>query len=119
MAKILIVEDEATLIKNLRLAFDQHEVIDAQTGEQGIAMAEEHQPDIILLDLILPKMNGIDVLKILKKNDATADIPVIVLTNVNDSKMISEIVAAGGKDYFVKTDWSLDDLVLAVERHIS
>jgi len=114
--KILIIEDEKALIKNLELALGQeYEVLSAITGREGLNKAKSAQPDLILLDIMLPDIDGIEVLKQLKVNKATDDIPVIVLTNLSDQQTISRILANGGKEYLVKADWSIDDLVTKIQ----
>ena len=89
---------------------DRYQVIGATTGQAGLAQAKTQRPDLILLDMILPDLAGLAVLKRLKANAITADIPVVVLTNLTDQATIGAIVQAGGKDYLVKTDWSLEEI---------
>lgn len=85
MTKILMVEDS----KFLRLASERalaragYNVVAAEDGEQALQLAREHMPDLILLDMLLPKMSGPDVLKALKKDPATADIPVVAFTGLS------------------------------------
>ena len=82
--KILFIEDEPALQKTLSAIFTKEglEVIEASDGEIGLRLAKEKKPDLILLDLIIPKMNGFDLLKTLKKDPETAPIPIIVLSNL-------------------------------------
>lgn len=110
--KILIIEDEADLANNLSLGLSKYfEVEIAGNGKEGLAKAKTLKPDLIFLDIMLPDISGPDVLLDLKKEKETADTPVIVLTNVSDTDMISQILMIGGKEYLIKTDWSLDQIV--------
>ena len=111
MATILIIEDDEALAKILARALSGHRVLLAVNGRDGLAQAISQTPDLIVLDILLPGMSGIEVLAELKAGDKTAAIPVMVLTNLNDPATVEKILAAGGKDYFVKTDWTLDQLV--------
>jgi twitching motility two-component system response regulator PilH len=91
--KILIVDDEEALLDMYKekLVFEGYEVHTAMDGEKGVAKAIEVLPDVILLDLIMPVMNGFDALKALKADPQTKDIPVYLLTNIPEA-------ASGGKD---------------------
>jgi len=116
MAKILVVEDEISLQKAMMdvLTLNGYEAIGAGNGEEGLQRAKSDNPDLILLDIILPKMNGFDVLKELKANDATKAIPVIVLTNLEGSGDIEQALSLGATTYLVKTNYELDDIVKRV-----
>ena len=82
MAKILIVDDSQTQLYQLRKILEsaQHEVVSAADGEQGISMAESEQPDLILMDIVMPGLNGFQATRKISKNPATASIPVIFVT---------------------------------------
>ncbi len=117
LKKILIIEDEAALINNLALALsDDYEVISAANGKEGLRRARNEAPDLILLDIILPDMNGIEILRKLKREEKTSDIPIIILTNLGDKETISKILQAGGKEYLVKADWSIDGITKKIEQ---
>ncbi|NUM25609.1 MAG: response regulator [Candidatus Buchananbacteria bacterium] len=114
--KILIIEDEESLMKNLKLAIDgDYKISTSMSGVEGLAKAKKELPDLILLDIMLPDMNGIEILQALKADEKTDSIPVIVMTNLSDQGTVSQILAAGGKEYLVKSDWSIDDIVKKVE----
>jgi len=118
--KILVVEDEKALNLNLSSALSsEFEVISTASGNDGLAQAQEKKPDLILLDIMLPDKTGIEVLRELKANDKTSAIPVIVLTNMGDVETVSKILAAGGKEYLIKSDWSLDSIVDKVKETVS
>lgn len=117
--KILIVDDEKLISKAFRDHFERegYEIETAFDGEEGIAKAKEFNPDLILLDIIMPKLDGISALKELKKNPATKKIPVIMLTNLPDlRKNIDEARKAGSVDYLIKSDYSLKELEGKIEK---
>ena len=121
MKRILFIEDESALQKTLGdfLGQEGYEVISALDGETGLGLASAKNPDLILLDLILPKKNGFDVLKQLKENDDTKSIPVIVLTNLEGIDGIDKVIALGATAYLVKSQYSLEELVAKVKEVIN
>ncbi len=116
--KILFVEDESALQKNLSDLFSQegYETISALDGEIGLSLAKNKKPDLILLDLILPKASGFDVLKNLKEDKDTKNIPVIVLTNLESMGDIEKALALGATTYLVKSSYSLDEILEKVKK---
>ena len=88
----------------LKLAKADIEVIEAIDGAMALSKIKEHQPDVVLLDLMMPNVSGIEVLKELKKQGMTPKLPVVVLTNVMDQQTIDEAKNLGARDYIVKTD---------------
>ena len=119
MKKILFVEDEESLQRVIKDALEKngYGVISALDGENGIILAKKEKPDLILLDLILPKKDGFEVLEELKKDKETVAIPVIVLTNLEGGADIEKALSAGAKTYLVKSNYSLED-VLAKVRNV-
>ena len=117
MAKILIVEDEAVLQKALNdmLIEDGHETVQAMDGEEGVTLAQKEKPDLILLDLILPKKHGLEVLKDLKADSMTNAIPVIVLTNLEGTEDIMKALELGAKAYLVKANYNVQDVLQKVQ----
>lgn len=117
MQKILAIEDETRLQKMFEEIFKQEgfELFSANDGVSGLKLAEEKMPDIILLDLILPKKNGFEVLKELKDNPRLAKIPVIVLTNLEGARDIEKALSLGAHTYLVKANYSLDDILKKVK----
>ena len=115
--KILVVEDEATLQKALNdvLVGEGFDVVSALDGEKGFQLAKEEKPDIILLDIILPKMDGFEVLTNLKATEETKEIPVIILTNLSDLENIQKALDLGANTYLVKADFHLDDVLKKVK----
>jgi len=116
--KILFIEDEAVMQKAVSefLGVNGYSVVSALDGELGIRAAQSEKPDLILLDIILPKKNGFEVLKDLKSGPETKSIPVIVLTNLSEMGDIGKILELGVTTYLVKSDQSLKDILVIVER---
>jgi DNA-binding response OmpR family regulator len=110
---ILFIEDESALQKTFGEILKQegYEMISALDGETGLRLAKSRKPDLILLDLILPKMHGFDVLKKIKEDNEIKDIPVIVLTNLEDIKDVDKALELGATTYLVKTQYSLEEIV--------
>ncbi|MDP6704282.1 MAG: response regulator [archaeon] len=117
---ILIIEDEAAIQKALEDTLkDEYETIAALDGELGLQAAKEHHPSLILLDLVLPKMSGFEVLEALKKDEETANIPVIVLTNLEDLKDVQKVLDLGATTYLVKSHYSLKDITSKIKASLS
>jgi len=117
MAKVLIIEDEATLQKAMTeyLAAEKFEVLSALDGERGLELAKNGNPDLILLDIILPKKDGYEVLEELKKDDKTKNIPVILLTNLESPEDVEKAFAKGASTYLVKSDYKLEDIAKKIK----
>ena len=120
MKKILFIEDEAALQKTIGdiLREEGYEVVSALDGETGLRLAQQKNPDLILLDLILPKMHGLDLLAKLRENEETKDIPVIVLTNIEDVQGIEKAISLGARAYLVKSDYKLDEVIRKIKEAI-
>lgn len=118
---ILIVEDEPPLSEILKDHFENEgfRIIVAKDGEEGLGLALSKKPDMILLDINLPKLNGLDMLKQLRTYEAGKSIPAIALTNLNDTKEVNEALASGVSDFLVKADWSIADVVESVRRKLT
>ena len=121
MSKILLVEDDALFVKMYQKKFS-HEGIDlvaAYDGEQGAAMAKSEKPDLIILDLMLPKMAGSEVLKTIKEDPSLLSIPVIVLTNLSTtSEEVSRCIEMGVKETFLKTDVTPAQIVETIKKYV-
>lgn len=118
---ILIVEDDEPLSDVLKERFENEgfRVSVAKNGVDGLLVALEKHPAIILLDIIMPQLGGLDMLKQLRGYEAGKDIPVIVLTNLSDSKEVHEALANGARDYLVKADWAISDVVESVRKQLA
>jgi two-component system, sensor histidine kinase and response regulator len=119
--KILIIEDESSVRNALvnKFTSEKFEVLEAKNGKIGLKLALSNHPDIILLDIMMPVMNGITMLKKLRTNSDIQKIPIILLTNLNDSENIDEAMSLGVYDYLVKADWKLEDVVKKVKEKLN
>ena len=117
MKKILFVEDEEALQRAMgdTLEGGGYTALKALDGEAGLSMAKKELPDLILLDLILPKKNGFEILEELKKDASAKNIPVIVLTNLEGSVEIEKALSLGATTYLVKANYKLDELLGKIE----
>jgi DNA-binding response OmpR family regulator len=115
--RILVAEDDRFLRKAAEMALKRqgYTVLTAADGEEALRTAQSILPDLILLDLIMPKLNGFDVLQALKKETPTAHIPVIILSNLGQDRDVQQAMDAGAAAYFIKTDLSLQALGQRVE----
>lgn len=114
---VLLVEDNEFIrsMYQLKLAKADLTVIEASDGKVALDKIQEHKPDIILLDLMMPNVGGIEVLKSLKRMGLVPQLPVIVLTNVMDPKTINEAKELGACDYIVKTDLTPSQVMTKLE----
>jgi two-component system alkaline phosphatase synthesis response regulator PhoP len=106
--KILVVDDEESVreIYNKELSRSGFNVVLAVDGEEGLLKAGEELPDLILLDVMMPKLSGLDVLKQLKKNELTKKIPVLLLTNLGEETIIKEGFGMGADGYLLKVSYT-------------
>lgn len=118
MKTILFIEDESALQKTFKdvLKQENYEMISAFDGEAGLKLAQTEKPDLILLDLILPKVHGFDVLKKLKENPETKEIPVIVLTNLEGIGDVEKAVELGATTYLIKAEYSLEEVIGKIKK---
>ena len=118
MKTLLFIEDESAIHKTLSdvLKQEKYAILSALDGEIGLRLAKEKKPDLILLDLVLPKMNGFEVLSALKADEATRAIPVIVLTNLEQMENIQKAIDLGAKTYLVKSNYNLAEVVDMVKK---
>lgn len=119
---LLIVEDDIALRKvlNDRLTNDGFVTYEAQNGEEGLAQALAHHPDLIILDIFMPKMDGISMLAKLREADAWGKhVNVLVLTNSTDAQTIAKVTGYGSIDFLIKSEWSLEALVARIRERIA
>ncbi len=118
--KILIAEDDEQLYKIYQMKFASagFEVRLAKDGEEALQMISEWEPKVILLDLLMPKKDGYQVLTELKNNPDRKSIPVIVTSNLSQSIEIEKVKQAGAADYIIKSNTSLDDLIQKVKSYM-
>jgi len=118
--KILIVEDDVLLVKAISYEFEQEnfEVFTAGNGEDGLKMAEQHLPDLILADINMPKMDGLAMLKALRATGWGKNMLVIMLTNYSDEQRVLEALSQKAFYYLVKSDWDLSQIVAKVKEKL-
>jgi adenylate cyclase len=117
MTTIVVAEDDKLISGSLCEALKTagYDAVPAYDGEEAIAKAKELKPQLMLLDIMMPKLDGISVLWELKAAPETVGTAVIVLTNIGDVETISKIVEAGAVDYLLKSDQSVDDIIQKVK----
>ena len=118
MKTILFIEDESALQQTLGnvLKREGYKVVTALDGEIGLKLAKTQSPDLILLDLILPKMDGFEVLEKLKEVPETKEIPIIILTNLERMEDVERALEFGAKTYLVKANYTLKEVVEKVRQ---
>ena len=115
--KILIVEDD----EYIRDAFEEvingkgFIVMVAKDGEEGLESALKNHPDLILLDIMMPKMNGLSVLKNLRGDTWGKTVPVLLLTNDTDPEHIRETLKDNATDYLIKSDWEIEEIIKKIK----
>jgi len=116
--KILVCDDEAPLRHALRdkLTREGFEIEEAEDGEEALVKMKSFKPDLLLLDFVMPRKDGVEVLKAMQKDEEIKDIKVIMLTNLSDPMKSYEATDAGegvltSMDYLVKSDWKLEEVV--------
>ena len=115
--KILIVEDETTLQEALTefLSAEGFEVLSALDGEKGLELAKSEKPDLVILDIILPKKDGYEILTEIKGGEDTKNIPVILLTNLESPEDIDKAFEKGASTYLVKSNYKLEEVVKKIK----
>lgn len=119
--KILIIEDELPMLKALSDKFTREgfSVLEARNGEEGLDVALKEKPDLIILDLFMPVMDGKAMMEKLRKDEWGKNVSIIILTNLNpDDKTLNEILESGPAYYFVKSKWKLEDLTRKVKEEL-
>jgi DNA-binding response OmpR family regulator len=116
--KILIIEDDSFLLSMYAAKFEleNFQVLLAQDGDKGLKLALKEIPDIILLDIILPEKDGFEVLKGLRADEKTKDMPVILLTNLSQKDDIDKGVELGAVDYLIKAHFTPSEVVDKVKK---
>lgn len=118
--KILIVEDDKFLIKAYNIKFSKNgfSVITAMDGASGLEKAKDELPKLILLDLMLPKIDGFEFLKRMSEDEKIKCIPVIVLSNLGQQIDKDKAISLGAKEYLIKADYSLDNIIDIMNKYI-
>jgi DNA-binding response OmpR family regulator len=120
MAKILLVEDDVNLreIYSARFAAESYEVITASDGEEALATAVRERPDLIVLDVMMPKISGFDVLDILRSTPETKDTKVIMMTALSQDADRKRGESLGANKYLIKSQVTLEDVVNSVKEEL-
>jgi len=118
---LLLVEDDEALLDALKSELNQKDefvVFVAKDGNEGLEVALREHPQLILLDLLMPKMDGIAMLKKLREDEWGKNVKVIILTNLDDKNKIAEAVANRVFDYMIKSNWKLGDIYKKVSTEL-
>ena len=117
---ILLVEDDEFLAElyGTKLGLDGYDVALASDGEKGLKMIKEKKPDLVLLDIILPKMDGFEVLKAVKADKLLKNIPIILLTNLSQKDEVKKGLELGAKDYLIKAHFMPSEVVKKIKETI-
>lgn len=121
--KILVIEeieDDNSLRKVLhdKLKLEGFSVLEAKDGEEGLSIALSQHPDLILLDVLMPKIGGIEMLKKLREDTRGKDIPVIIFSNFSEMGNIASAIELSVNDYLVKSNWTLDDILVKIKEKL-
>ena len=118
---ILLVEDDEFLAElyATKLNLEDFEVALATDGEKGLKIIKEKKPDLVLLDIILPKLDGFEILKIMKADKKLKTIPVILLTNLSQKDEVKRGLALGADDYLIKAHFMPSEVVKKIKQTIN
>ncbi len=118
--RILVIDNEPGLLEviRIRLEANGYEVLTAQDPLEGLELAKEERPDLIILDVIMPKVNGLRLLRILKREDETKDVPVIILS-VQWHENNQEAGKESGADYYLTKPYEPDELLETVKKALA
>lgn len=118
--RVLFIEDDAAVAEmyRLKLELDGYTVTIAPDGEQGLKLAKEGPPDILFLDIRLPKMDGFSVLESLRADEALRHIPVIILSNYGEAELVERGLKLGALDYLIKAETTPSTLSRGVGKWI-
>ena len=110
--RVLLVEDDRVLRRACEASLRRRGliVLCAQDGEEGLRLARAEAPDLVLLDLLMPKLNGLEVLRALRADERTRDLPVLILSNSSSATGVEEVTSLGIAGYWVKANLSLQEL---------
>jgi len=120
--KVLLVDDDPAIVVmyERKLSLNGFRVVVAGNGEEGLAALKKERPEIILLDIMMPKLNGLDTLKIIKSDPAYQDLPVIILTNLGDrAEDVMRCKELGAADYWVKANTPIGEITERIKKIIS
>lgn len=118
MKRILVIDDDQFFAKTLEAALPQgkYELLSAEDGEVGLQKLKEEKPDLVILDLMMPKLDGTAFLKKLQESKDLPKVPILVSSNLSSVKKISDVMSMGAVGYVIKSDESLQSIVQDIER---
>ncbi|EKD48355.1 MAG: phosphate regulon transcriptional regulatory protein PhoB [uncultured bacterium] len=118
--KILVAEDDEFLIKAYKAKLEQEgfEILLATDGEEAVSLVNSENPSVILLDVMMPKISGFEVLETVRKNPATKDIPVIIMSNLGQESDVKKGLNLGAQDYLIKSNLDMDQIVTKIRKYI-
>lgn len=113
---VLLIEDESALREAVKMKLEKKgiEVLVAETGEKGLSILQEKKPDLVWLDILLPGINGLEVLKRIREDEKTKNLPVIVVSVSGGQEKIKQAFVLNVIDYLVKSEYKIDDIIKKV-----
>lgn len=119
--KVLIIEDDKFLAKMLAkmLESQKHQALLAVNGKEGLEKAAEQKPDLILLDIMLPDIDGFDVLQKIKNDQSLQNSPVVIMSNLGQPEDVAQGKKLGAVDHLVKSDFSLDEVGEKINKYLT
>lgn len=121
MAKLLIIEDDpfAQRMYQRLFAHENHEILLASDGKQGLELAFKILPNLILLDILLPSISGLEVLEKLKINEKTKTIPVLIISNLAGEDTVADAKKLGAEEYILKADFLPEQVLAQVNKYLA
>ncbi|MBI5732078.1 MAG: response regulator [Candidatus Magasanikbacteria bacterium] len=118
--KIVLVEDDSFLsdIYKTKLELEGFKVMVAGDGEKGLKLIQTKTPNLIILDILLPKMDGFAILETIKKDENLKKIPVILLTNLGQNEEVRKVFSLGAVDYLIKAHYKPSEVVEKIKKHL-
>jgi CheY-like chemotaxis protein len=118
--RVLLIEDEKEVLElyKLKLTLDDYQVLTAESGQEGLDLAIKEAPDLIYLDIKMPGMDGFEVLKKLRENERTKDIPIVILSNFDEQEMIEKGLTLGANEYLIKSQFTPEDISSKVKKFV-
>ena len=114
--KILVVDDEPNIVNLIKLTLQNHyNIVPAYSGEEALELIEKHNPELVLLDIMMPKMSGYEVLQKIRMNKVFTDVPVVFLTAKGEWKDKMKALSVGGSNDYITKPFEPDDLLLRVK----
>jgi len=117
MKKVLVIDDDEVFLKTVKnsLGTKNYKVIVAKDGKEGLQITKKEKPDLILLDILMPNIGGMDFLKLIKEDKTLSLIPVLIVSNFSSMNYIDEGIKLGARGYIIKSDESLKTIMDTIE----